>query len=166
MTRPTNEPEKSLQRGTAMNDAEFCFYLEEVAKAAQLTPASLQRKLKRFENGQRKHKDTAQDWNRPGFDLLRQAREEGDDAWQYLTKYVFNTGDKSGDFKVIFLLLAAVEELIGRRIAARSAETECDEKEGASSASPAGGQPVRSGMECYGVMADEESALYGGENEH
>jgi len=130
-----------------MNDAEFLFYMEGLGRASGLTPASLHRKSQRFNDGQRKHKDTAQDWDRPGFDLLRQAREEGDDEWQYLTKYVFENGDNSGDFKMIFMLLAVLEGLIERRIAARSAGPGCDEKDIVGSATTADGQPVPYNME-------------------
>ena len=148
-----------------MNDAEFVFYLKEVARAAQLPPDSLARKLERFYAGQRKHKDTAQDWDRPECDLLSQAREEGDDEWQYLSRHVFKNGDNSRDFQMIFMLLAVVEQLIDRRMFAQAAEQglpSIDMREAATSATGADGQPARSTMEVYGIMADSESELLDG----
>lgn len=130
-----------------MNDAEFEFYLEEVCKHSGLTRESRKRKVQRFQDGT-KHKGTAQDWNRPDYDLLLQAQAEGDDCWNYLAKYVAETQDSHTDWKIIFSLMAVVEGLLERRIAARSAgQTKCPEKVGAELAIPADGAPVLSSME-------------------
>ena len=148
-----------------MNDAAFVAYLKEVATATQLPPDGLARKLERFYDGQRKHKDTAQDWDRPGFNLLSQAREEGDDLWQHLSRHVFKSGDNSRDFQMIFMLLAVVEQLIERRIAAQVAEQgspNTGTRADATSVTDAGGVPVRSTMEVYGITADSESELLDG----
>lgn len=136
-----------------MNDAEFEFYLEEVCKHSGLTRESRKRKVQRFQDGT-KHKGTAQDWNRPDYDLLLQAQAEGDDCWNYLAKYVAETQDSHTDWKIIFSLMAVLEQLIERRIAAQSAgQSSYSGKVVAEPVTVADGAPVLSSME---VCGDED----------
>jgi len=144
-----------------MSDAEFLFYAEEALRRTGFTPPIIHHILQRYCEGRALHAGTEEDFTRPGFNNLTEAREEGFDKCIYQIRELYrilrvNRPNEQQRYIGILLdralrLEAVAAGMLKEAIEiARTVETECDEKDVAISVTRADGRPVGSGMECYG----------------
>ncbi len=144
-------------RRPPMTDTDFLQFADALWAIAGFSKASRERKLQRFCEGRALYAGTEEDFDSPGYNLLLESLQEGDDKCVYQTWLLFRQSQPQSEQEQEISTLvesalryqAAAERQTDRAIQiAQNVECQCDESCDATSATSADGRSVPSNMAC------------------